>query len=157
MLTLRLNRALLALAGLIFAVSAIVNVITYGGLLVLPYIQWFSGAAGLIISGGLLVLMLVSISQARSTGWQLPAVKGLWWIMLSAVAIGVYGLYNFVFAWVQSTPANPLPSHLYSIRNESITLGLLELLASNYLYRLITWQRSHSQNPPAPQTGINTP
>lgn len=157
MLTLRLNRALLALAALIFAVSLIVNVITYGGLPMLPYIQWFSGAAGLIIMGTLVVLGMLSMSQANSIKWQLPNTKGLRWITFLVVLLGVYALYNALFAWLPSTSSDPLPGHLNSLRSLSITYGLFALIAASYLYRLIEWQRNNPNGAPTPQTENHTP
>lgn len=160
MLTLRLNRAMLGLAALIFVVSTAVHVTTYGGVAMLPYIQWFTGAAGLISMALLMLVMLLSVLQAGTIGRQLPvvkAVKGLRWLLLAVAALGVYSLYNLLFAGVPYTLADPLPSHLSSIRNQSITSGMVALLASSYLYCVIAWQRGRAPTPPAPHAGINTP
>ena len=157
MLTLRLNSALLALTMLIFAVSAIVNITTYGGLTTLPYIQWFSGATGLLISGVLLVLMLLSSVQVLSFGKQLPKVRGLRWIMLLTILVAVYSIYNALFAMIQRTQTDPLFGHVYSLRSLSSMDCALALLAVSYLYRLIAWQHSNPNDTPTSQTEINTP
>ncbi len=148
MLSLRLNRVLLALVLLLLAISLAVNGATYGGPAMLPYLAWFSGLAGLLIPCVLFVLLLLCIAQVSSIRWQLPKGKGVGWILLLAGLCGVYGLYNAITVFAQGPTADPITRQLYSIRTMSIANMALALGVVSYPYRLIMQQRGGSNGTP---------